>query len=217
MSVRINEIVPDFTAETDQGEIEFHHWIGDRWVIMFSHPRDFTGVCTTELTAVAQLTDEWARRNTKLLGISADGVTMHADWKKDIETLACRSAEFPIIADRNAAISVLFEMLPAEAYASDGSLMETARSVRSLFIIGPDKKLKLSLFYPAAVGRNWAEVLRALDALQTVAKHSVAVPANWSVGDDVIIPSAVSDADATVRFGRFEAVLPYVRTAKIPD
>ena len=217
MSIRINEIVPDFTAQTDQGEIKFHDWIGDGWVIMFSHPKDFTGVCTTEMSAVAQLANEWSNRNTKVIGVSADGASKHADWKKDIEVLACRAAEFPIIADNDAAVSSTFEMLPAEAYNADGSLLETARAVRSLFIIGPDKTLKLSLFYPAAVGRNWAEVLRALDALQVVAKHSVALPANWNVGEDVIIPSAVNDADAKVRFEGFKAVLPYVRTAKMPQ
>ena len=216
MSIRLNELVPDFRAETDQGEIGFHDWIGDGWAIMFSHPKDFTGVCTTELSAVTQLTDEWAARNTKMIGVSADGVSKHADWKKDIETLACRSAEFPIIADNDAAVSSTFEMLPAEAYTADGGLLDTARAVRSLFIIGPDKKLKLSLFYPAAVGRNWAEVLRALDALQAAATHSVALPANWTVGEDVIIPSAVSDGDAKAKFEGFEAVLPYVRTAKMP-
>ena len=217
MSIRINEIVPDFTAQTDQGEIKFHDWIGDGWVIMFSHPKDFTGVCTTEMSAVVQLADEWSNRNTKVIGVSADDASKHADWKKDIEVLACRAAEFPIIADNDAAVSSTFEMLPAEAYNADGSLLETAIAVRSLFIIGPDKTLKLSLFYPAAVGRNWAEVLRALDALQVVAKHSVALPANWSVGEDVIIPSAVNDADAKVRFEGFKAVLPYVRTAKMPQ
>ena len=217
MSIRFNEIVPDFTAQTDQGEIKFHDWIGDGWVIMFSHPKDFTGVCTTEMSAVAQLANEWSNRNTKVIGVSADGASKHADWKKDIEVLACRAAEFPIIADNDAAVSSTFEMLPAEAYNADGSLLETARAVRSLFIIGPDKTLKLSLFYPAAVGRNWTEVLRALDALQVVAKHSVALPANWSVGEDVIIPSAVNDADAKVRFEGFKAVLPYVRTAKMPQ
>ena len=217
MSIRINEIVPDFTAQTDQGEIKFHDWIGDGWVIMFSHPKDFTGVCTTEMSAVAQLADEWSTRNTKVIGVSADGASKHADWKKDIEVLACRAAEFPIIADNDAAVSSTFEMLPAEAYNADGSLLETARAVRSLFIIGPDKTLKLSLFYPAAVGRNWAEVLRALDALQVVAKYSVALPANWNLGEDVIIPSAVDDADAKVKFEGFKAVLPYVRTAKMPQ
>ena len=217
MSLRINAVVPDFEAETSQGPIRFHDWIGDSWAILFSHPKDFTPVCTTEFGAVAQLSAEWKKRGTKVIGVSADSASKHADWKKDIEVLACRAAEFPIIADNDAAVSSTFEMLPAEAYNADGSLLETARAVRSLFIIGPDKTLKLSLFYPAAVGRNWAEVLRALDALQVVAKHSVALPANWNVGEDVIIPSAVNDADAKVRFEGFKAVLPYVRTAKMPQ
>jgi alkyl hydroperoxide reductase subunit AhpC len=217
MPVRINEIVPDFSAETDHGKIQFHDWIGDGWVIMFSHPRDFTGVCTTEMSAVAQLGDEWAQRNTKVIGVSADGIEQHSGWKHDIEKLACRPAEFSIIADQTATLAKTFEMLPAEAYQLDGTLTEGARTVRSLFIIGPDKKLKLSMFYPAAVGRNWAEVVRALDALQAVATHAVAMPANWALGEDVIIPSAISDAEAKIRFGGFDAVLPYVRTTKMPE
>ena len=217
MVVRINEIVPDFSALTDHGQIWFHEWLDGEWAILFSHPRDLTGVCTTELTAVTKLADEWARRRTKIIGVSADGTKKHAIWKEDIETLACRPADFPIIADEDSAISALFEMLPVEAYDADGTLKETARSVRSLFIIAPDKTLKLSMFYPSAVGRNWAEILRALDALQAVATHGVAVPADWSVGDDVIIPSSVSDAEAESKFGVFDTMLPYVRTVKIPE
>jgi alkyl hydroperoxide reductase subunit AhpC len=216
MSVRINEIVPDFSAETDQGRIQFHDWIGGEWAIMFSHPRDFTGVCTTEMSAVAQLSDEWAKRNTKVIGVSADAAGRHTSWKQDIEALACRPAEFPIISDQNSKLAKIFEMLPGEAYGADGTLSVDARTLRSLFIVGPDKRLKLSMFYPSAVGRNWAEVLRALDALQAVAKHAVAMPANWELGKDVIIPSAVSDADAMIKFGKIEALLPYLRTAKLP-
>ncbi|MDG1935737.1 MAG: redoxin domain-containing protein [Paracoccaceae bacterium] len=216
MPVRINEIIPDFIAETDQGHIQFHDWIDSSWAIMFSHPRDFTGVCSTEMSVVAQLSDEWAERNTKVIGISSDSTDRHANWKQDIEALACCTAEFPIISDQNSKLANIFEMLPKEAYEVDGTLSRDARTLRALFIIGPDKKLKLSMFYPSSVGRNWAEVLRALDALQTVAKHSVAMPANWEPGDDVIIPSAVSDNVAKIKFGKINTLLPYVRMAELP-
>jgi len=216
MSLRINDTVPNFQAETDQGPIQFHDWIGDHWAILFSHPKDFTPVCTTEFGAVAQLADEWEKRGTKVIGVSVDGVEDHKKWKGDIETAGGAKAGFPIIADEGLAVSKAFDMLPAEAYMPDGRTPADSATVRSVFIIGPDKQLKLSMTYPMTVGRNFAEVLRALDALQTASKHAVATPANWEVGQDVIIPATVSDEDATAKFGSFEKVLPYLRKAQLP-
>ncbi len=216
MGLRINEVVPNFTAETDQGTITFHDWIGDSWAILFSHPKDFTPVCTTEFGAVAQLADEWAKRNTKVIGVSVDGVEDHKKWKGDIESYAKTAAGFPIIADEGLAVSKAFDMLPAEAYLPDGRTPADSATVRSVFIIGPDKQLKLSMTYPMTVGRNFAEILRALDGLQMSAGQGVATPANWVPGDDVIIPTAVSDADAKAKFGEFETIFPYLRKAKAP-
>ncbi len=216
MGLRINDTVPNFTADTDQGKITFHDWIGDHWAILFSHPKDFTPVCTTEFGAVAQLAAEWAKRDTKVIGISVDGVEEHKRWKTDIEATAKAPAGFPIIADTGLAVSKAFDMLPAEAYLPDNPTPMHSQTVRSVFIIGPDKKLKLSMTYPMNVGRNFAEVLRALDALQTANGKGVATPANWEVGQDVIVPSAVSDADAEAKFGEIRKVLPYLRYAKLP-
>ncbi|MEM6999187.1 MAG: peroxiredoxin [Pseudomonadota bacterium] len=215
MSLRINDTVPNFTAETDQGSIDFHAWIGDSWAIMFSHPKDFTPVCTTEFGAVAQLADEWNKRGTKVIGVSVDGVEDHKKWKGDIEQVASASVGFPIIADESLSVSKLFDMLPAEAYLPDGRTPADSATVRSVFIIGPDKQLKLSMTYPMTVGRNFGEILRALDALQIAAK-GVATPVNWQVGEDVIIPPSVSDDEAKEKFGEYEAVLPYLRKTKAP-
>lgn len=216
MSLRINDTVPNFTAQTNQGEISFHDWIGDSWAILFSHPKDFTPVCTTEFGAVAQLSGEWASRNTKVIGVSVDGVDDHRKWIGDIESTSGADVGFPIIADEDLGVSKAFDMLPAEAYLPDGRTPADSATVRAVFIIGPDKQLKLSMTYPMTVGRNFAEILRALDALQTTASHGVAAPANWEVGQDVIIPVAVSDEDAKARFGDFETLLPYLRKAKLP-
>ncbi|MEM1073783.1 MAG: peroxiredoxin [Pseudomonadota bacterium] len=216
MGLRINDTVPDFTAETDQGTIQFHEWIGDSWAILFSHPKDFTPVCTTEFGAVAQMADEWEKRGTKVIGVSVDGVEDHKKWKVDIEAVGGASAGFPIIADDGLAVSKAFDMLPAEAYMPDGRTPADSATVRSVFIIGPDKQLKLSMTYPMTVGRNFAEVLRALDGLQMSIGNGVATPANWTVGEDVIIPPTVSDEDAKAKFGEFEAVLPYLRKTKAP-
>ena len=216
MGLRINETVPDFTAETDMGTISFHDWIGDSWAILFSHPKDFTPVCTTEFGAVAQLADEWAKRNTKVIGVSVDGIEEHKGWKSDIETVAKTTAGFPIIADQGLAVSKAFDMLPAGFYLPEQATPADSQTVRSVFVIGPDKKLKLSMTYPMNVGRNFAEVLRALDALQTAARENVATPANWNVGDDVVIPTAVSNEDAKAKYGEFETVLPYLRMTKLP-
>lgn len=216
MSLRINDTIPDLTVETDQGSFALHDWIGDSWAILFSHPKDFTPVCTTEFGAVAQLSDEWAKRGTKVIGVSVDGVEDHKKWKGDIESSSGAKAGFPIIADSGLEVSKAFDMLPAEAYLPDGRTPNDSATVRSVFIIGPDKKLKLSMTYPMTVGRNFAEVLRALDALQTSTGHGVATPANWNVGDDVIIPASVSNEDAKAKFGDFETVLPYLRKAPLP-
>jgi alkyl hydroperoxide reductase subunit AhpC len=216
MGLRINDVVPDFTAETDQGPIRFHEWIGDSWAILFSHPKDFTPVCTTEFGAVAQLAAEWEKRNTKVIGVSVDGVEDHKKWKVDIEKVGGATPGFPIIGDEGLAVSKAFDMLPAEAYLPDGRTPNDSATVRSVFIIGPDKKLKLSMTYPMTVGRNFAEVLRALDGLQISTGKGVATPANWNVGEDVIIPAAVSDAEAEEKFGSFTKVLPYLRTTKAP-
>lgn len=216
MGLRINDVVPNFTAETDQGTITFHDWIGDSWAILFSHPKDFTPVCTTEFSAVAQLSDEWAARNTKVIGVSVDSAEDHRKWKGDIESYGKASAGFPIIADEGLAVSKAFDMLPAEAYLPDGRTPADSATVRSVFIIGPDKQLKLSMTYPMTVGRNFAEILRALDGLQMSGK-GVATPANWVPGEDVIIPPSVSNEDAKAKFGEFETIFPYLRKTKAPQ
>ncbi|WP_106746124.1 peroxiredoxin [Yoonia maritima] len=215
MGLRINDTIPDMTVETDHGTISLHDWIGDSWAVLFSHPKDFTPVCTTEFGAVAQLADEWEKRGTKVLGISIDGVEDHKKWKGDIETVAGTKAGFPIVADEGLEMAKAFDMLPAEAYMPDGRTPADSATVRSVFIVGPDKKLKLSMTYPMTVGRNFAEVLRALDGLQTSVGQGVATPANWNVGDDVIIPASVSNEDAKAKYGDFKTVLPYLRTTKL--
>jgi len=215
MSLRINDTIPNLTVETDLGSFALHDWIGDSWAILFSHPKDFTPVCTTEFGAVAQLADEWSKRDTKVIGVSVDGIEDHRKWKGDIEKVGGSHAGFPIIADDGLAVSKAFDMLPAEAYMPDGRTPNDSATVRSVFIIGPDKQMKLSMTYPMNVGRNFAEVLRALDGLQTAANHGVATPANWNIGDDVVIPATVSDADAQSKFGDFKTVLPYLRMTKL--
>jgi alkyl hydroperoxide reductase subunit AhpC len=216
MALRINDFVPDFKAETDLGPITFHNWIGNGWAILFSHPKDFTPVCTTEFGAVAQLADQWAQRNTKVIGVSVDGVEAHKKWKGDIESFSGAIAGFPIIADEGLAVSKVFDMLPAEAYLPDGRTAADTATVRSVFIIGPDKKLKLSMTYPMSVGRNFAEVLRALDALQLTFNVPLATPANWTVGQDVIVALALNDDQAREKYGTIDIKLPYLRTAKAP-
>ncbi|MFP4449731.1 peroxiredoxin [Rhodosalinus sp.] len=216
MGLRINDIVPNFTADTDQGEITFHDWIGDSWAILFSHPKDFTPVCTTEFGAVAQLADEWAKRNTKVIGLSVDDTEDHVKWKSDIETYAETKAGFPIIADVDLAVSKQFDMLPADAYLPDGRTAADSASVRSVFIISPDKKVQLIMTYPMSVGRNFAEVLRALDALQATYGVPIATGANWVPGQDVIVALTVSDEEAREKFGDVDFKLPYLRMAKRP-
>lgn len=215
MGLRINDVIPDLTVETDLGTISLHEWIGDSWAILFSHPKDFTPVCTTEFGAVARLSEEWEKRGCKVIGVSVDGVEDHRKWKGDIEKVAGSAAGFPIIADAGLVVSKAFDMLPAEAYLPDGRTPNDSATVRSVFIIGPDKQLKLSMTYPMTVGRNFAEVLRALDALQTTSRNGVATPADWTVGQDVIIPASLSDAEAEAKFGSFDKVLPYLRKTSL--
>ena len=216
MGLRINDTIPDLTVTTDQGRLSLHEWIGGDWAILFSHPKDFTPVCTTEFGAVARLADEWERRGTKVIGVSVDSAEDHVRWKDDIEKAGGAEPAFPIIADDGLEVSKAFDMLPAEAYLPDGHTPADSATVRSVFIIGPDKKLKLSMTYPMNVGRNFAEVLRALDGLQTAARHNVATPADWTVGEDVIIPATVSDDEAKAKFGTFETILPYLRKTRVP-
>jgi thioredoxin-dependent peroxiredoxin len=215
MALRINDTIPNLTVTTDQGTYALHDWIGDSWAILFSHPKDFTPVCTTEFGAVAQLDAEWKKRGVKVMGISVDGVAEHQRWKQDIAVAGGAEPGFPIVADRDLTLSKAFDMLPAEAYLPDNPTPNDTATVRVVFIIGPDKKLKLSMTYPMNVGRNFAEVLRAVDALQTANGRGVATPANWTPGQDVIIPLAVSNEAAQEKFGAFRTVLPYLRTVKL--
>jgi alkyl hydroperoxide reductase subunit AhpC len=216
MGLRINDIVPNFTADTDQGQITFHDWIGDSWAILFSHPKDFTPVCTTEFGAVAQLAEEWAARGTKVIGISVDGVEEHKKWKGDIESFSGARATFPIIADEDLSVSKAFDMLPADAYLPDGRTPADSATVRSVFIISPDKKLQLTMTYPMSVGRNFAEVLRALDGLQATFGTPIATPANWTKGQDVIVAMSLSDDEAKAKFGTLDIKLPYLRVTADP-
>lgn len=215
MSLRINDTIPDLEVETDQGPLKLHDWVGDSWAILFSHPKDFTPVCTTEFGAVAQLSDEWAKRGTKVMGISVDSAEDHTKWKADIETAGGAKAGFPIIADADLEVAKAFDMLPAEAYLPDGRTPNDTATVRAVFIIGPDKKLKLAMTYPMNVGRNFAEILRALDGLQTAAKHGVSTPANWAVGEDVVIPGTFTDEDVQAKFRDVKTILPYLRKGQI--
>ena len=217
MSLRINDTAPDFTADTTHGEIRFHDWIGDGYAVLFSHPKDFTPVCTTELGYMAGLIDEFAKRNTKIIGISVDPVDSHTKWKQDIETVSGNTVDYPLIGDTDLRVAKAFDMLPASAGdSSEGRTPADNATVRSVFVIGPDKKVKLTLTYPMTTGRNFDEILRAIDSIQLTAKHQVATPAQWQHGEDVIVTAAVSDEDAQERFGGFDRVLPYLRKTKMP-
>ncbi|OCX66717.1 peroxidase [Thioclava sp. SK-1] len=216
MGLRINDIAPDFTADSTEGQIKFHDWIGDSYVVLFSHPKDFTPVCTTEFGAVAQLADEWASRNTKVLGVSVDTVAEHTKWKEDIQSFAGKPAGFPIIDDTSLNVSKAFDMLPAEAYLPEGRTPANTATVRTVYIIGPDKKVRLTMTYPMSVGRNFAEILRALDAVQATDGAPFATPANWVPGQDVIVALSVSDEDAKAKYGDLDIKLPYLRFAKKP-
>ncbi|MEL6279754.1 MAG: peroxiredoxin [Pseudomonadota bacterium] len=217
MALRINDTAPDFTAETTAGTLNFHEWIGDGWAILFSHPKDFTPVCTTELGYMAGLADEFAKRNAKVIGISVDPVENHNKWKADIKTVTGHDVDYPMIGDPDLKVAKLYEMLPAEAgETSEGRTPADNATVRSVFVIGPDKKIKLQLTYPMTTGRNFDEILRVIDSMQLTAKHKVATPAQWKQGDDVIITPAVSDEEAKEKFGEWTAPVPYVRITKQP-
>mgnify|MGYP000176085463 FL=1 len=215
MALRINDTVPNLELETDHGTFMLHDFIGDQWTILFSHPKDYTPVCTTEFGAVAQLADEWTKRNTKVIGLSVDSVEEHVGWKKDIQSYSGAPANFPIIGDENLVVSKALDMLPADAYLPDGRTAANSASVRVVFIFSPDKKLQLAMTYPMSVGRNFAEVLRALDALQATYGEPIATPANWEVGQDVIVALSLSNEEAEAKYGDIDIKLPYLRTTSL--
>jgi alkyl hydroperoxide reductase subunit AhpC len=217
--LRINDLAPDFSAATTQGTINFHEWIGDKWAILFSHPKDFTPVCTTELGQMAGLVNEFAKRNCKIIGLSIDPVEDHIEWSKDIEETQGHPVTFPLIGDTDLAVAKIYNMLPAEEEgSSEGRTAANNATVRSVFIVGPDKKIKLMLTYPMTTGRNFNELLRVLDSMQLTAKSKLATPANWQNGDDVIIVPSVSDEDAKEMFpDGWKTVKPYLRIVKQPD
>ena len=219
MALRINDQAPNFTAQTTLGEINFHEWIGDSWAVLFSHPKDFTPVCTTELGYVAGLEDEFAKLDTKVIGLSIDPVDNHAEWAKDIEETQGHAVKFPMIGDTDLNVAKLYNMFPAdETGSAEGRTALTNATVRSVFIIGPDKNIKLMMTYPMTTGRNFNEILRVIKSMQLTAKHKVATPANWENGDDVIIVPAVSDEEAKLKYPEgFETVKPYLRIVKQPD
>ena len=218
MSLRINDIAPDFTAETTQGVIHFHEWIGDNWAVLFSHPKDFTPVCTTELGAVASLEKQFAQRGAKVLGLSVDPVASHSKWAADIKDVGGYDVNYPIIGDPELKIAKLYDMLAADAGDScEGRTPALNAPVRTVFLIGPDKRIKLTLSYPMSTGRNFDEILRVLDSIQLTAKHPVSTPANWKQGEDIIIAGSVSNEEAAQRFPGFKTVKPYLRTASQPQ
>ena len=218
MSLRINDIAPDFTTETTQGSIHFHEWIGDGYAILFSHPKDFTPVCTTELGYMAGLAPEFTRRNTKVIGLSVDPIDKHGKWADDIEETQGHKVTFPMIGDPNLEIAKLYDMLPAEAGDScEGRTAANNATVRTVFVIGPDKKIKLMLSYPMSTGRNFDEVLRVLDSIQLTAEHKVATPANWKSGENVIILPAVTDEEAKAKYPEgWQSPKPYLRIVAQP-
>jgi alkyl hydroperoxide reductase subunit AhpC len=218
MSLRINAEAPNFTAETTQGAINFHDWIGNGWAILFSHPKDFTPVCTTELGYMAKLKPEFDKRNTKILGLSVDPVGNHEKWAKDIEETQGAKVNYPLVGDPELKVAKAYDMLPAEAGStSEGRTPADNATVRSVFVIGPDKKIKATLTYPMSTGRNFDEVLRLLDSCQLTAKHTVATPVNWKQGEDVIIPPSVSDEQAKQKFPKgWKALKPYLRIVTQP-
>jgi len=218
MSLRINETAPNFTAQTTHGPIDFHQWIGDKWAILFSHPKDFTPVCTTELGYMAKIEPEFTKRNVKLIALSVDPSESHARWLADIEETQGSKVDYPIIADHDLKVSKLYNMLPAEEPGtSEGRTAATNATVRTVYVIGPDKKIKLLLAYPMTTGRNFDEILRVIDSMQLTAKHKVATPVNWKHGDDVIIAGSVSDDDAKALFpAGWRTPKPYIRIVKQP-
>jgi alkyl hydroperoxide reductase subunit AhpC len=218
MTLRINDIAPDFTAETTQGTIHFHEWIGDGWAILFSHPKDFTPVCTTELGYMAKLEPDFKKRNTKIIGLSVDPVSSHGKWAADIEETQGFAVKYPMIGDPTLEIAKLYDMLPADSgTTSEGRTAANNATVRTVFVIGPDKKVKLMLSYPMTTGRNFDEVLRVLDSIQLTANHKVATPVNWKNGDDVIIAGSVSDDEAKQKYpGGWKSPKPYMRIVPQP-
>lgn len=217
MSLRINDTAPDFKADTTEGPISFHDWIGNGWAILFSHPKDFTPVCTTELGYMAGLKGEFANRNCKILGISVDPVSSHEKWKADITQATGKSVNYPMIGDPDLRIAKLYDMLGSEAGNSfEGRTAVDNQTVRTVFLIGPDKKIKMQLSYPMTTGRNFEELLRVLDSVQLTYEHKVATPAGWNNGEDVIVVPAVSDSDARAQHGNFTAKLPYLRMVPQP-
>ncbi|HMI96272.1 MAG TPA: peroxiredoxin [Micropepsaceae bacterium] len=218
MTLRLGDTAPDFQAETTQGPIRFHEWLGNSWGVLFSHPKDFTPVCTTELGYMAKIKPEFDKRNVKIIGLSADPVDRHSGWAKDIEETQGTAVNYPIIGDPDLAIAKLYDMLPAEA-SGDPTKRTAAdnQTVRNVYVIGPDKKLKLILIYPMTTGRNFDEVLRVIDSMQLTAKHKVATPVNWKQGEDVIIAGSVSDEDAKKTYPQgWKAPKPYIRIVPQP-
>jgi alkyl hydroperoxide reductase subunit AhpC len=216
MAVRIGDEAPDFTAETTQGPIRFHEWIGNQWAILFSHPKDFTPVCTTELGYMAKLKPEFEKRNTKIIGLSVDAVSDHNRWVGDIEETQGAKVNYPMIGDSNLHVAKLYDMIHPNAEPGPRTAVDN-QTVRSVFLIGPDKKVKAMLIYPMSAGRNFDEVLRLLDSLQLNAKHTVATPVNWKPGEDVIIPTSVSDEDAKKKYPQgFKTLKPYLRVVSQP-
>lgn len=219
MSLRLGDVAPNFTADTTQGTINFHEWIGDGWAILFSHPKDFTPVCTTELGYMARMQPEFTKRNCKIIGLSVDPVDSHLKWEKDIEETQGAAVTYPMIGDPNLEIAKLYDMLPAdESGTSEGRTAATNQTVRSVFIVGPDKKIKLQLTYPMTTGRNFDEILRVLDSMQLTAAHRVATPVNWQKGDDVIIVTSVSNEEAANIYpDGWKTVKPYLRIVPQPN
>ena len=218
MTLQLNQTAPDFTAETTEGSIHFHDWAKDHWVVLFSHPKDYTPVCTTELGAVARLKPEFDKRGVKPIGLSVDPVDNHAGWSKDIAETQGMAPNFPMIADTDLRVSKLYGMLPAdEAGTSEGRTAANNATVRNVFVIGPDLKIKLILVYPMTTGRNFDEILRVIDSMQLTARHRVATPADWKQGEDVIITPAVSNEEAATLFPGFKTHKPYLRTTKQPS
>jgi thioredoxin-dependent peroxiredoxin len=217
MSLRINDIAPDFTAETTQGPIHFHEWIGNNWAVFFSHPKDFTPVCTTELGAVAGLEKQFADRGAKVIGLSVDPVKSHGKWAQDIQDVSGHKVNYPIIGDTELKVAKLYDMLPADAGdSSEGRTPALNAPVRTVFVIGPDKRIKLTLAYPMTTGRNFDEIIRVLDSMLLTSEYKVATPADWKQGDEVIITNAVSDEEAKIAFPGYKTVKPYLRTTKQP-
>ena len=218
MSLRINDVAPDFTAETTHGPIKFHEWIGDGWAILFSHPKDFTPVCTTELGYMAGLEPDFKKRNTKIIGLSVDPVDSHGKWAADIEETQGHKVNYPMIGDPQLKIAKLYDMLPADAgETSEGRTPANNATVRTVYVIGPDKKIKMMLSYPMSTGRNFDEILRVIDSLQLTSKMGVSTPVNWKPGEDVVIPAAMPDDEAKKKFpGGWKTLKPYLRLGSLP-